>query len=106
MGLQDGDQHIVGEFATTKVSPKIFLALLMSHRPSGIDFNYFLIKKYGASTTPVLVELLNFFGEKGGFTKILERLENTQHKIPVNCSLYYLKALDNVRIVSLHTISL
>lgn len=32
----------------------------------------------------------------GGFAKILERISNTQRKISVNSSLYYLKTIDNV----------
>jgi hypothetical protein len=71
-----------------------------------IDFNFqtlqvgFLSSCYYQRyfpTSKTLVDLINFFGESEGFSEVIDRIHDEDHKIPLSSALYYLKAIDLVR---------
>jgi hypothetical protein len=42
------------------------------------------------------VDLINFFGDNDGFSQIIDRINEEDHKILLSNVLYYIKAVDQV----------
>ena len=49
----------------------------------------------------MLVDLINHFGEIGGFKDILERISDSEFKPRVDTLLFYLKAIEQVSLPSI-----